>query len=61
MGNWKYIPEIRANVDLDDIPEHMIGHPALQSCDVIADLDAAKANNDTDSMMRNLNIIMAML
>ncbi len=61
MGNWRYIPEIRANVDLDDIPEQLIGHPALQSRDVIADLEATKANNDSERTMRNLNIIMAML
>lgn len=44
----RYIPNEEDNVELDDIPEQRIGHPAQQSCDIIADLETAKANKEVE-------------
>lgn len=43
MGNWRYIPEIKANVNLDGIPEQLIGHPALKRYDLINELEIVKS------------------
>lgn len=63
MYNWTYIPEIGAYVDMDDLPEQLVGHPALRGRDVIADLEESKATvrENPNRMLRNLNKVMAML
>lgn len=63
MSNWRYIPEIKANVNLDDIPEQLIGHPALKRYDLINELEMSKSSvrENPERMQRHLNTLMALL
>lgn len=63
MSNWRYIPEIKANVNLDDIPEQLIGHPALKRYGLINELEMSKASvrENPERMQRHLNTLMALL
>lgn len=63
MSNWRYIPEVGANVNLDDIPEQLIGHPALKRYDLINELEMSKVSvrENPELMQRHLNTLMALL